>query len=175
MKSFRIIILSLLIVSCTSVRVNYDYEMTTNFSQYKTYNYYADMETGLNELDAKRLFDILDSQLQQKGLQLSDSPDFYINIKSRERETVQRNTVGVGVGGAGRNVGGGISVGIPIGQSSINRQIIFDFVDESNTGLFWQAATESVFNPNSTPKKKEEQFKLIVNKILSVYPPKNKK
>jgi hypothetical protein len=130
------------------------------------------METGLSELDAKRLFDILDIQLQQKGLQLSDTPDFYINIKSSEYEEAQRNTVGVGVGGTGRNVGGGISVGIPIGQSNINRQIIIDFVDESGFGLFWQAVTESSYNPNATPEKRETMLQQIVAKVLEGYPPK---
>jgi hypothetical protein len=130
------------------------------------------METGLSELDAKRLFDILDIQLQQKGLQLSDTPDFYINIKSSEYEEAQRNTVGVGVGGTGRNVGGGISVGIPVGQANINRQIIIDFVDESNIGLFWQAVTESSYNPNATPEKRETMLQQIVAKVLEGFPPK---
>lgn len=172
MKPFKFLILFFLILSCASVRVNYDYEKATDFTQYKTYNYYPDMETGLSELDSKRFFDIMDVHLQQKGLQLSDTPDFYINIKSSEYEETQQNTVGVGVGGSGRNVGGGISVGIPVGQAIINRQIIIDFVDESNIGLFWQAVTESSYNPNTTPEKRESILQQIVIKALEGFPPK---
>ena len=158
--------------SCALIRVNYDYEKGTNFTQYKTYNYYSDIDTGLSELDTKRLFDILDERLTAKGMTLSDTPDFYINIQSSEYQEAQRNAVGVGVGGSGRNVGGGISIGLPIGQANINRQIIIDFVDENKGGLFWQAVSESSFNQNATPENREERLNAIVSKILEGYPPK---
>lgn len=172
MKPIKSLLLLLLVVSCAPVHVNYDYEKGTDFTQYKTYNYYSNMETGLNELDTKRLLDVLDEKLTTKGITLSETPDFYINIQSSEFQEAQRNTVGVGVGGSGRNLGGGISIGIPVGQQNINRQIIIDFVDESKIGLFWQAVTETSINPNSSPEKKEERFKIIVDKVLEGYPPK---
>lgn len=168
------LLLLLLITSCASVQVNYDYESKTNFSQYKTYNYYSDIDTGLSALDAKRLFGILDAQMQQKGLKLSETPDFYINITSSEYQEAQRNTVGVGLGSVGRNMGGGISIGIPVGQSNVNRQIIFDFVDESGVGLFWQATTASSYNPKATPEKRIAVLKQIVAKALEGFPPKSK-
>ncbi len=172
MKPLKLLLLLLLVASCAPIQVNYDYEKETDFTQYKTYNYYANMETGLSELDTKRLFDILDERLTAKGMTLSDTPDFYVNIQSSEYQENQRNTVGVGVGGSGRNLGGGISIGIPVGQANVNRQIIIDFVDESKNGLFWQAVTESSFNPKATPEKREERLKQIVDKVLEGYPPK---
>jgi len=175
MKTLKIFLLVLLVSSCTSIRVNYDYEKTTDFSKYKTYNYYQDIETGLNELDTKRLLAAIDTNLQSKGFSLSETPDFFINIQSSEYHESQRNTVGVGVGGSGRNVGGGLSIGIPIGQSNINLQIIIDFIDENGKGLFWQAVSESHFNLNSSPSVREERLKAIVEKVLLQYPPKAKK
>lgn len=172
MKPIKTLLLLLIVASCAPIHVNYDYEKGTDFTQYKTYNYYANMETGLSELDTKRLFDILDERLTAKGITLSDTPDFYINIQSSEYQENQRNTVGVGLGGSGRNLGGGISIGIPVGQANVNREIIIDFVDESKNGLFWQAVSESSFNPNATPDKREERLKAIVDKILEGYPPK---
>ncbi len=174
MKPLISVLVLLFIVSCAPIQINYDYEKGTDFTQYKTYNYYSDMETGLSELDTKRLFNILDDKLAVKGLTLSNEPDFYINIQSSEYQEEQRNTVGVGVGGSGRNVGGGISVGIPVGQSNINRQVIIDFVDESKYGLFWQAVSESSYNPKASPEKREERLIAIVDKVLEGYPPKHK-
>ncbi|HMC00309.1 MAG TPA: DUF4136 domain-containing protein [Flavobacteriaceae bacterium] len=171
MKKFQILILGLIISACSPIRVNYDFEKTTDFSVYKTYNYYIDMQTGLNELDNKRLFHAIENQLNLKGISLSDNPDFLINVKSSEYQETQNSSVGVGVGGGGRNVGGGVSIGIPIGQSNINRQIIIDFVDENKNGLFWQAISESSFNPNSSPDVKEQKLNEIVAKIFSEYPP----
>lgn len=172
MKLFSILILLLLVASCAPIRVNYDYDRQSDFSKYKTYNYYSDLETGLSPLDTKRLLDVMDVKLQSMGLSLAETPDFFINIQSSEYENSQRNTVGVGVGGSGRNVGGGISIGLPIGQANMNRQIIIDFIDENGKGLFWQAVSESNYNPNAQPEKREERLRAIVEKVFSGYPPK---
>ncbi|MCB0382017.1 MAG: DUF4136 domain-containing protein [Psychroserpens sp.] len=171
MKYFSIVMVFLFVSSCAPVRVNYDYEKTTDFKAYKTYNYYADLNTGLSELDTKRLLDALDDALESKGFLLAESPDFFIDIKSSEYQETSRNNVGVGLGGTGRNVGGGISIGIPVGQQKLNRQIIFEFVDEHKTGLFWQAVSESSYSPNATPEKREALFKAIVAKVLNGFPP----
>jgi hypothetical protein len=166
------LIVVLFLVSCAPIRVNYDYETATDFTTYKTYNYYANIQSGLNELDNNRLMNALDEELQSKGLTLSETPDFFIDIKSDEFQEANRSSVGVGLGGGGRNVGGGVSIGIPVGQSNLNRQIIIDFVDENGVGLFWQAVSEDSFNPNAKPDKREAKFKAIVVKILENYPPK---
>ncbi|MGC1204651.1 MAG: DUF4136 domain-containing protein [Flavobacteriaceae bacterium] len=172
MKFLKSIILILLVSACSPIYVNYDFEKGTDFSKYKNYNYYSDMETGLSELDTKRLLDALDLKLKEKGFNLSNTPDFYIDIKTSEFQGVQRETVGVGLGSGGRNVGGGISIGLPIGQANINRQITIDFVDENKKQLFWQAVSESSFNPKSNPEKREAKLNAIVEKILTKYPPK---
>ena len=85
MKAFIILLLSLSIVSCGSVKVQNDYDKTVNFESYKTYNYYKDMNTGLSELDNKRLFSMLEEGLAQKGITKSDNPDFLIYLKRRNK------------------------------------------------------------------------------------------
>ena len=175
MKSIHYLILVLLFSSCHVVRVHTDYEKETDFSNYTTYNYYDDMDTGLGELEEKRLTKVLDVAMQGKGLRLSEEPDFLINIQSGFFQTPRNNTVGVGVGGTGRNVGGGVSVGIPIGQSNVQREIIFDFVDSQKEQLFWQATSKSSFNENVTPVEREKKLQEIVEKVLSKYPPRTRK
>ncbi len=174
MNRFKILFLLLVTYSCSPIYVTYDYDKAIDFSNYKTYNYFSDMEPGLSELDTKRLLDALDLQMKEKGFELSNTPDFFIDIKSSEFQGVQRETVGVGIGGTGRNVGGGISIGLPIGQANVNRQITIDFVDENKKQLFWQAVSESSFNPNATPEKREAKLNAIVEKVLTKYPPKNR-
>jgi hypothetical protein len=175
MKYIGYFILVLFFTSCHVVRVHSDYEKETDFSNYATYNYYNDMETGLSELEEKRFFNVLDIAMQNKGFRLSEEPDFLINIKSRFYEAPRNNTVGLGVGGAGRNVGGGVSVGIPVGQAKVQREIIFDFVDSQKEQLFWQAMSKSSFNEGTTPVERERKLQEIVAKVLSKYPPKTKK
>src|SRR5690606_34672033 len=115
-----------------------------------------------------------DTTMKNRGFILSDTPDFVINVQSKEYQEAQKSNVGVGVGGGGGNIGGGISFGIPVGQANVNRQIIFDFVDDSKSGLFWQAVSESSYNPKAKPEQRDAQLKAIVEKVLSKYPPQKK-
>ena len=173
MKSVMILFVSLFIFSCAPIYVTHDFEKGTDFSKYKSYNYYQDIQTGLSALDNKRLFNVLDNQLELQGLSHSEDPDFYINIYSQEYQEVQSSSVGVGMGGSSGNVGGSVSVGIPIGQAQVSRRIVFEFVDEKGIGLFWQALTESSYNPNASPEKRESYLKTIVEKVFKKYPPKS--
>tara|TARA_R110001592_G_C12984926_1_gene734506 strand:+ start:278 stop:799 length:522 start_codon:yes stop_codon:yes gene_type:complete len=172
MKKALFILLAVGVISCAPIRVNYDFDKGTDFSKYKTYNYYSDMKTGLSELDTKRFLESLDAKLETLGITFSETPDFFIDIKSNTVQNVQRNTVGVGLGGGGRNMGGGISIGLPIGEANLNRQIMIDFVDENRKQLFWQAVSESSYYENAAPETRETQLKAIIDKVFSEYPPK---
>lgn len=167
MKRFQALFLILLISSC-GVTVNYDYEKGTDFTQYKTYHYFDNMQTGLSQLDAKRFFNMLDSELQSKGFIKSETPDFIIDVKSETYIKPQSSSVGMGVGSGG----GGVSVGIPIGQGSVSRQIILDFVDGETQQLFWQGVSREPSAPANTPEARAEQFKKVIVKLLEKYPPK---
>ncbi|WP_296384622.1 DUF4136 domain-containing protein [Winogradskyella sp.] len=171
MKAFGYILLLLLVTSCGTI-VNYDYEKSTDFTQYKSYNYFDDMKTGLSQLDTKRLLKAIDAQLNTMGFTRSDNPNFYIDIQSQDIQNRNSPNVGVGVGGSGRNVGGGISVGLPLGGNQSTREIVIEFVDDTKGGMFWQAVSESTYRPNASPEKREEKFKALVEKIFTAYPPK---
>ncbi|MDT7829619.1 DUF4136 domain-containing protein [Pricia sp. S334] len=160
-----------LLCSCNAVKVNYDYDRAVDFSNYTTYNYYPDLHTGLSELDTKRLLDAVDAEMQAKGIKLTEEPDFFINIESNSYQQPKNSSVGVGLGGTGRQVGGGVSVGIPVGRPDVQRQIRFDFVDNEKDELFWQAESQSTFKENSTPQEREEMLKAVAKKVLEKYPP----
>lgn len=163
------------LVSCKVVRVNYDYDKKTDFSSYTTYSYYPEMETGLSDLDTKRLLVIVDSTMQAKGILYSEEPDFFINIESNSFKAAQNNNVGVGLGGGGGNVGGGISIGIPVGQPKLEREIKFDFIDSQKDLLFWQAISTSPFKENVSPELREKSLSDIAAKVFESYPPEIKK
>ena len=164
------VLLSLLFVSCNAVKVNYDYDKQANLTDYATYDYFSDMETGLSQLDEKRLLAILDATLKAKGYRLSETPEFLIDIKSGTFRSNNRSNVGVGLGGGGRSVGGGLSIGIPVGDSGVNRNILFEFVDANKNTLFWQADTNSNFKENASPEAREEQLRKVVVKVFEKYP-----
>ena len=175
MRRLGLLVLFCCFLSCGGVRVVYDYDNTTDFANYTTYGYYPDMETGMNELDAKRLLVAVDSIMQLKGILYSEEPEIYINIQSRDYRNPQNSNVGVGVGGTGRNVGGGVSIGLPLGRPNMEREIVFDLVDSQKDVLVWQAISESGFREGASPSVKEEKLHQIVAKVFAKYPPALKK
>lgn len=165
-----ILVLCFLVASC-GVQVAYDYDRNFDFSKVQTYNYYPSMVSGMNQLDEKRLIRSVDSLMHSRGYQTSESPDLYINITSSSRPKPVNSAVGIGIGGTNRNIGGGVSVGIPIGQQDQYREIIFDIIDVMNDDLIWQAVSESTISESMTPKVREAKMKTVVNKVFSKYPP----
>lgn len=171
MKKLASIVLFFLFVSC-GVTVNYDYQKSTDFTKYKTYHYFDNMQTGLSELDAKRFFRQLNIALEAKGFTMANDPDFLIDIKSSYfQDSQSSSSVGIGIGGGG----GGVSVGIPVGEDNISRQIVFDFVDSETEQLIWQAVSTEPYLPENTPDAREAQFQLVIEKVLAGFPPKTKK
>ncbi|WP_375325335.1 DUF4136 domain-containing protein [Flagellimonas sp. GZD32] len=174
MRYLLSLVFVVLLASCSSTRVTYDYDKEVDFSSYVTYNYFSDMESGLSQLDEKRLLNILDSTLKVRGYRLAEEPDFLVNILSGEFRSAPKSSVGVGIGGGGGNVGGGISLGVPIGNSGIQRSIQFDFVDAQRDALIWQAITESGYRDNASPSVRERNLEALVKKVFSKFPPVNK-
>ena len=174
MRYLLSIVLIVLLASCSSVKVNYDYDKTVDFSSYSTYNYYSDMQSGLSQLDEKRLLNALDSTLKARGYRLAEEPELFINIISNEYRSAPNNNVGVGLGGGGRNVGGGISVGLPLGGPNMQRSIQIDLVDAQRDALVWQAGAESGLRENASPSVREDKLRAVVKKVFSKFPPKVK-
>lgn len=171
MKRILFLLTVVLQCSCNAIRVNYDYDKEANFTNYTTYNYYPDMQTGLSELDTKRLMDAVDAEMKAKGIKLTEEPDFFINIESNSFQKPKNNSIGVGLGGSGRSIGGGVSLGIPVGGPKMERQIRFDFVDNEKDKLFWQAESQSPFKENGTPQERDEKLRDLAAKVFKKYPP----
>lgn len=172
MNYFRYILLAFLVSSCGGPRAVYDYDEAAAFSNLSTYQIFPDLETGLNQLDEQRLVTILAEQLAQKGLTSAQDPQIYINFFSTEFQTPNRNSIGIGVGGTGRNVGVGVSGGIPLGGPENYRKVTFDFIDVQRDALIWQAVVEGKFDNNTSPEKRAESLRKMVDKALDGYPPK---
>ena len=172
MKALKIFFVFLLFASCNTPQAVYDYDQEVNFSTYSTYALFPDFQSGLSQLDEKRLLASLENQLQQEGFSSSSEADMYVNVYTDEFHEQNRNSVGVGIGGGGGNVGVGVSGGIPLGGPETYLQITFDFIDVKDDALIWQAVVESKFNPDASPQQRQAQFDKIVQKALEGYPPK---
>ncbi len=162
-----------ILVSCGST-VAVDFDDQTNFTSFSSYNFYPTIESGLNDLDDKRIMFAIDSLMAQKGFQKSENPQLLVNFFVKEILTSSRNTLGIGIGGGGGNVGIGVSGGIPIGGREIEQQFTLDLIDANNDALIWQGVLDGRYKEKSTPLQKERYYEAIIQKILKKYPPASK-
>ncbi|WP_324720701.1 DUF4136 domain-containing protein [Salinimicrobium sp. HB62] len=172
MKFLQLFCFCLLLSACGGPRAAYDYDEQANFSSYSSIAIYPGINTGLSELDEKRLLASVVDVLRERDLFVSVVPDLYLNINSEEYQEPNRTNVGVGIGGTGRNVGVGVSGGIPLGGPETFLRLTFDLVDAKTDNLVWQAVVDSKFDPNSSPEERHKRFEKVVRKALEGYPPK---
>lgn len=173
MKKPAILLLLFLLTACASIRVNYDYERGENWQAYQTYAFYPGMQTGLSELDTRRLLAAVETTLREKGYGQTEEPDFFVNIYSEIYQDAPDSNVGVGLGGTGRNIGGGVSVGIPLNAPGLKRRITFDLIDRSRDLLVWQAVSVDAFREDESPQQREERLQAVARKVFGGFPPEN--
>jgi hypothetical protein len=92
MKAIKILPVLLLFVlsSCSSIRVNSDYDKNVDFSQFKTYAFHKRGvdRVEISGLDKKRILNAIDAELSKKGMTKSENPDLLVNIFTKERERI---------------------------------------------------------------------------------------
>jgi hypothetical protein len=162
----------LLIISCSTPKVAFDYDKAVTFSAYKTYNFYPDLQLNMNQLDSSRVIDQVEKIMTLKGFKKSILPDVYVNIVSNLFEDNSNSSIGLGIGGGGRNVGIGIGGGIPLRSNKFIQQFKFDLIDVSKDILIWQGTYEGKVRKGLSPKDKVDYFSETFEKILGQYPPK---
>lgn len=177
MKLINLLSLATLFIltSCSSVRVNADYDKNINFSQYKTYAFHKSGidKAEISDLDKKRILRAIDAQMTAKGFTKSETPDLLVNIFTKEREKVDVNTYynGWGYGWSyGWNPylwGGRTYV-----SSSTEGTLFIDLIDAKSKELIWQGIGTGYLSHNT--EKKDERANEFVTQILSQFPPQKK-
>jgi hypothetical protein len=171
MKTLKFISLFFLVASlasCSSVRVNADYDKKANFNGYKTYAYLKNAidKVQISDLDKKRILYSIDEVMANKGFTKSENPDILISIFTKERERIDvYNNVGFGWGW---NPWWGM------GYSSVTTTpegtLFIDIFDAKTKELVWQGEGSGYLTTNT--EKKDARIKEFVSKILEQYPPK---
>ncbi|MFN3968422.1 DUF4136 domain-containing protein [Flavobacterium sp.] len=176
MKKFAFLsIFILLLASCSSVRVNSDYDKQVDFTAYKTYAFH---KTGIDkaeisDLDKKRILRSIDETMTAKGFSKSETPDLLIAFFTKEREEVNVNQFNAGWG---YGWGWGWNPYLWGGNTSVSKHtegtLYIDIIDAKKKELIWQGEGEGVLTKDT--HKKDEVIKEFVTKILELYPPQKK-
>lgn len=176
MKSLKIttvlILLAVVITSCSTVRVASDYDQRANFSQYNTYAFFKPGidKAEISDLDKRRILRAIESEMMAKGFTKSDSdPDLLISIFTKTKENIniyQNNMYGYYGWGWNPWYWG-------MGHNTINTTsegtLYIDFIDASEKELVWQGMGTAALARDVN--RKQERINEIVQKILEKYPP----
>lgn len=88
MKNLTLIILvSLILISCDSVKFTSDYDVAADFSKYKTFIVLPIKRSRtLNDLNARRLKQAIEEQMKKRGYTISDDPDLLVQVTLKKQQ-----------------------------------------------------------------------------------------
>ena len=175
-KVVPVLLLFMLVASCSSVQVAADYDKTANFNQFKTFAFFKSGidKAEISDLDKRRILRAIESELMAKGFTKSENPDLLVSIftKSRDKVNVYNNNMGYGPYGYGWgwspyywNAGyNSVST-----STSTEGTLYVDLIDANKKELVWQGMGTGYLTQNMN--KKEERIQEFVAKIMEKYPP----
>lgn len=173
-SSFLIaLIFTVLLSSCSSIRVVSDYDKDATFSDYKTFAFYKPGidKAEINDIDKKRILRAIEKTMLIKGFKKSESPDLLISIftKSREEVNVYSNGFGPYGYGWGWTPFYWNNMNMTSVSTSTQGVLYIDLIDALKKELIWQGQGTGYLTTN--PEKKENLIQEFVNQILEKYPP----
>ncbi len=171
-----LLLLAVLVTSCSSVQVASDYDREINFNQYQSYAFFKPGidKAEISDLDKKRILRAIESEMEAKGFTKSDNPDLLVSIFTKTNENIniyQNNMMGWGYGWGWHPWYWGS------GYNTVNRTsegtLYLDLIDAKDKELVWQGMGTAALAKDVN--KKQERINEIVQKILEKYPPGNER
>ena len=171
LKTLPLLLLALVVTSCSSVRVASDYDKNANFNEYKSFAFY---KTGIDkaeisDLDKRRILRAIETELLAKGFTKSENPDLLVSIFTESREKINVYNNGWGPYG----YGWGWSPWYWNNYHNVSRStegvLYIDLIDANKKELIWQGQGTGYLTQNVD--KKDERIGEFVNKIMEKYPP----
>lgn len=183
MWKFAFITCVLLLAGCQQTRpVSTDYDTATDFGTFHKYAWLdstSGADPAFNPLLAQRVKDALDDGLKARQFEPATNPaqvDFRVRyyIKTDEKTAEPKARGGVSMGSFGGNVGMDISLNFPLGKPAIEQraEILVDFMKASDQKLAWRGSRLVVLK-GEDPNDLSAQIRVIVDQILSEFPPRH--
>jgi len=164
----------LILIGCSSLKTNHDYDPTVDFSSLKTFGWIPMKgNPGGSELTVKRVIQSVNDALAAKGLTLrQEEPDFMIGMQVSGKTSY------------GGSTGLGVSVGVPVGKTHVRvgggrskarekheGSLLLDFINPQDKSLIWRGTATGAINPNASPQEQQEVIGRAVSQMLSQFPP----
>mgnify|MGYP000521522106 FL=1 len=173
MKNIFLLLITLILSSCSSIKVFSDYDRNIDFSNYETFAYFKPEidKVDISDLDKRRILKALDSEMNLKGLSKSETPDLLIGFTTKAKEQIYVNT--------GNNFGWGWGWGFNPwfwgngGYNSVSTRtegtLYVNIIDAATKQLIWQGQGRGGIN--EFMKNRDERISLFIHEIIENYPP----
>ena len=163
-----IAIISIILFSCSSLKVAYDYDSSINFNNYSSYAFSKQEieKLDISDIDKKRILSSIESNMELKGYEFSSSPDLIINVSTKSREDIYISQ--------SYNRYGWYAY--PFAQtyrpsSRVVGLLYIDIIDGKTGNLVWQGNGSGSLYSNKLTR--DELISNFVNKVLESYPTKS--
>jgi Domain of unknown function (DUF4136) len=175
--------LFLMITYAYSQDVHYNYDRSTDFGSYKSYQWVdlpgpgGKVPDQLIDQDIKRA---VDEQLAQKGLtRVEKGGDLQVGYHAilREEKAIDLNAFGYGGGPWGWGGGfGGFNSASVNGQTSTitNGTLVVDLYDPAKKQLIWRGDATKTIDVKKDPEKNYKNLQKAMTKMFKNYPPQSK-
>lgn len=186
---FALVLLSVALVSaCSSVRTHYDFDPTTDFSNWGTYAWYPGESPPVgdpkldNPLLHDRIVTAVERTLAAQGFSRLDdgTPDFYVktHLSTEQRLSVQTMNTGYRGGPYGRRWGSRGWDGAGWTETTVEQYeegtLVIDFVDATAQRLVWRGSGTRRLARNPPPDQVTKHVDAAVSEILGQFPPEKK-
>jgi hypothetical protein len=185
MKSFRVILPSVIFtilflsVSAFAQDVSFNFDMTADFTKYKTYHWERHPNSkDLDDLTMSQLGAAFDAELAKKGLTKrtdgnSDLAIVYqVSVKQDKELTTFSSGYGMGPGWGGSWYGyGGTSTSTTSVSTITNGTVALDIYDANSKKLVWRGVATKSIDTNAKPEKRQKNMAKGAQKLLKNYPP----
>jgi len=175
-KTLPVLLLVLVVASCSSVRVQSDYDKNANFNDYKTFAFYKNGidKAEISDIDKRRILRAIESEMLAKGFTKSETPDLLVSIFTKSRQEVNVYNNG-GYGMYGYGWGWSPYYNRNTVSTSTQGSLYIDLIDASKKELIWQGKGSGYLSSSSDVDQKEARINEFVAEILAKYPPEAKK
>lgn len=181
MKKFLLMPLLVVLASCSSLKVTYDYDNQADFAKYKSYAFSEDAKKlPVGDLNRDRILKAIETEMSGKGFSKSETPDVLIDVHVRAEEKVDATATtsgpGYGAGYYGRyGYGGGFSTTQINYNEYIEGTLFVNMVDKAVEKIVWQGRATKTIDEDASAQKREQNINSAVKQIFTKYPPKKGK
>ena len=170
MKKILFLFLCAGMLSCSPVKIVFDYDKKVDFTEFKSYKFTKDdLEESVGQVNRERILSALENELSAKGLSRSEEPDLLVNAHIKAEQIVNVDAASqVGYGSLGWNTSN--SSAFVKYDEYTEGTLFITIADRATETIIWQGAGTKTIDEDATGDEREANIREIIQQIMKNYP-----